>query len=315
MLIVYRVLTSAGIACCTTMTSSVMADYPQNATRGKFIGANGVITAFAIVGISAFGLARLPEFFAARGYDTVAAGNATYWIAGSLALASAFISFAGLKDVAFLKVEARTGLLNKARNGLAEILRNSRLSLGCGATFVSRGDLTVLAAFFSLWLINVGTDMGMETGEAATKAGMLFGLSQIVVPFFVPIVAIAVDRIDRVTTLAMAMALAAGGYFALGLVPNPLESWLIYPAAIVTGLGEAAVIISTPALVGQEAPAKMRGSIIGVVALSGALGVLVNIKVSGLLFDNWMYQGPFIYMGFLNVAIAVWAVLVRVATK
>ena len=40
---------TAGIACCTTMIASLMADYPQNASRRKFIGTNGVCPAIGII--------------------------------------------------------------------------------------------------------------------------------------------------------------------------------------------------------------------------------------------------------------------------
>ena len=51
------------------------------------------------------------------------------------------------------------------------------------------------------------------------------------------------------------------------------------------GAGEACILVSCPALVGQEAPAGIRGSIIGLMGLSGAVGVLLHSKVAGLLFD------------------------------
>jgi sugar phosphate permease len=82
--------------------------------------------------------------------------------------------------------------------------------------------------------------------------------------------------------------------------------------AIVAGAGEACIVVSGPALVGQEAPAKTRGSIIGVVGFFGALGVLIHSKISGMLFDDWMYQAPFIYMAFLNALVCMMAIAVRV---
>ena len=140
---------------------------------------------------------------------------------------------------------------------------------------------------------------------------MLFGITQLAVPLFLPFVGIFVDRVDRVTALAVGMGIAAVGYISLGLVPSPLESWLIYPAGLLTGMGEAAVIVTAPALIGQEAPRRLTGSVFGVVSFFGAIGVLINVKVSGVVFDNISYQAPFLYMGILNVCIAAWAVMVR----
>jgi MFS family permease len=67
-----------------------------------------------------------------------------------------------------------------------------------------------------------------------------------------------------------------------------------------------------PALIGQEAPAHVRGSIIGVAATFGALGIIATNKAAGYLFDNWDYQAPFLFMALLNAAMLVWAVMVKI---
>ena len=151
----------------------------------------------------------------------------------------------------------------------------------------------------------------MSAADAQAGAGRLFGISQIAMIFFTPVMGWIVDRLDRVTALAVAMSFAAVGYLALGLVGDPWNSPWIYPVALLAGMGEAGVIVSAPALVGQEAPIRVRGSVFGFVAFAGSVGVLVNVKLSGVLFDAWMYQAPFILMGALNAVVLVWAVIVR----
>ena len=66
-LIVWRVLVAIGIACCTTMTASLLADYPDNKSRGKLIAFSGIFSALGIVIISSVILASLPELFKNRG--------------------------------------------------------------------------------------------------------------------------------------------------------------------------------------------------------------------------------------------------------
>lgn len=311
-LIVWRVLVAAGIACCTTMTASLMADYPDNNSRGKLIAMNGIFAALGIVIISSLILSSLPEFFRSRGATAFDAGNYTYWVAAALALSAGLVTILGVKNIRRSNNdEHHPPLLTMFKTGLAEIARKPRLSLGTAATFVGRGDLTVLAAFFSLWIVSVYTAGGFDTADAQSKAGMLFGISQLAVPLFLPFVGFFVDKVDRATALCVAMLIAATGYTALGLVPSPLESWLIYPAGLLTGMGEAAVIVTAPALVGQEAPKKIRGAVFGTVSFFGAIGVLVNVKVSGVVFDSISYQSPFLYMGVLNAIIALWAFRVR----
>jgi len=311
MLILFRLIAGIGVACGVIMIASLLADYPENVARGKMISINGVCTGLGIVLIASFGLAQLPEFFSSRGLVPIDAGRFTFWIAATIALVSAFIAWAGLKGGRAATHSDQPSMLESLGIGFREIRKSPRLILGCGATYVSRGDLTVLASFFSLWLVAAGTDQNMSAADAQAGAGRLFGISQIAMIFFTPIMGWIVDRLDRVTALAIAMGFAAVGYLALGLVGDPWSSGWIYPVALLAGMGEAGVIVSAPALVGQEAPIRVRGSVFGFVAFAGAVGVLVNVKISGLLFDAWMYQAPFILMGALNALVLIWAVVVR----
>jgi MFS family permease len=143
----------------------------------------------------------------------------------------------------------------------------------------------------------------------------LFGLTQIAMLLSMPFIAIVADRVDRVTNLAIGISLAAIGYFALGFAPDPFNSNLIYLVILLAGIGEAAMIISVPALIGQEAPGNLRGAIIGVAATFGAIGIILTNKVSGYMFDNWSYQGPFLFMGMLNTGMLVWAIIVRSSNR
>jgi MFS family permease len=149
---------------------------------------------------------------------------------------------------------------------------------------------------------------------AAATAGKLFGLAQVAMLFFMPVIAILADRLDRVTTLCVSIALAAIGYYALAFAPDPFHSPLIYLVVICAGIGEAVMIVSVPALIGQEAPARSRGAIIGVAASCGAVGIILTNKLSGYLFDNLGYQVPFLFMGLLNSTMLIWAMSVRIKT-
>jgi MFS family permease len=238
----------------------------------------------------------------------------TLWIGGVLAFITAFIAFGGLKKGRTAAHEEKLPFVENARVGVREVWRNPRLLLACGATALSRGDLTVLGTFFALWVQKVGAERAIESVAASATAGKLFGLMQVAMLLFMPVIAVIADRLDRVTTLCIAMMLAAVGYLALGIAPDPFESGLIYVVVVLAGIGEAVMLVSVPVLVGQEAPLQFRGSIIGVAASFGAVGIILTNKVAGFLFDNWDYQGPFIFMAALNASMLVWAIAVRIRT-
>ena len=309
-LILFRSLAAAGIAFGTVMLATTIADYPQNPSRGRFISVNGVITSIGVILLSTMLFAQLPKFLLKLGFDGYEAGTLTFWAMAAFALLTAAIAYAGLK--------AGRGVEHASRNlrellgtGAAAVRKNPRLRLVCAAYFVSRGDLTVFVMFFSLWLMAVGTDAGMATADAQGNAGRLFGIAQLSMLLFTPVVGWMVDHYDRVVALAISMGIAFVGYLALGIVEDPLHSPWMYLAAILGGAAEASVVVSGPALVGQEATPATRGSIIGVVSLFGAVGVVINSKVSGELFDGWMYQGPFIFMACANLTICLAAITLR----
>jgi MFS family permease len=306
----YRVFLSVGVACCTTMMASLMADYPQNASRGKFIGLNGFFAATGVIVIGS-GLTQMPRVFTGQGFTAIEATTYTLWIGSALALLAAVISFTGLKKGRATEEAEKLSFMDNARIGMREIGGNPRLILACAATMLSRGDLTVLASFFSLWVQKVGADTAVESVVASATAGRLFGLMQVAMLLSMPVIATVADRCNRVTTLCIAMTVASLGYFALGFAPNPFESAWIYPVILAAGIGEAVVIVSVPALIGHEAPARYRGSIIGVAATFGALGIIFTNQAAGYLFDNWSYPGPFLFMGILNGLMLIWAVTVR----
>jgi MFS family permease len=305
-----RILTAVGLGIGTTMLATTIADYPQNPSRGKFISVNGVITNLGVIVLSALVFAQLPKFFVGRGADAYVAGSYTFWTMAVISALTAGITFAGLQGGRAV-AHASRDLRSLLRTGFAEVRDRPRLRLACVAYFVSRGDLTVFVMFFSLWLVAVGREAGIPTAEAQAAAGRLFGIAQLAMLLVTPVMGWLVDRLDRVVALAVSMAVAFVGYLALAIVPDPLNSPWMYLAAILGGAGEAAVVVSGPALVGQEAAPRVRGSIIGFVLLFGALGVLVNSKVAGVLFDDWMYQGPFVLMAGMNLLVFVAAIATR----
>ena len=85
----------------------------------------------------------------------------------------------------------------------------------------------------------------------------------------------------------------------------------MYPAAILLGVGQSSAIVTCEALIGEEAPAEIRGAIMGIFTLCGAAGVLLISVGSGFLYDKWNPAGPFVLMGVLNFLILLWALMIR----
>jgi MFS family permease len=153
-------------------------------------------------------------------------------------------------------------------------------------------------------MVQVGKEQGMTPAEALSKGGGIFVAVQITATFWAMIVITFIDRVDRVLFMTIASALACGSYVWFGLVDNPFQP-AMYVAAVFLGVGEMSGILASQALVGQVAPERGRGAVIGVFTLCGSLGIFFAAIVGGTLFDAWRPSAPYIVMGCVSGLLCV----------
>jgi MFS family permease len=95
----------------------------------------------------------------------------------------------------------------------------------------------------------------------------------------------------------------------MGLINDPLGGW-IYPASVLLGIGQMSAITASQTLIGQEAPAESRGSVIGMFSFFGAAGVMFITSVGGRIFDAIGPAAPFVLIGSINALLFVAAIVV-----
>ena len=304
----FRIFYAVGFAAATVMLHVCLAEYSQEASRGRWLGMVGFMNGLGVV-VMAFGLSRLPQFFVSLGYDSIQAVRFSYWTFASYLLLLAVLLRFGLAPGKH-SVHRRTSSLKVAREGFRAARENPRVLLAYGMAFASRGDLAILTMFFSLWLVQRGTELGFTAAESIAKAGMLFGLSQLVGLLWSYPIGIILDRLPRMTAMCVAFGLATIGYFALGQIDDPFGRTILI-ACVLAGMGESSVLIAGGTLIGQEAPAKARGAVLGTYSLMGAAGIMILTFVGGFLFDKVGKTAPFIMMGCINLAVLTAALLLR----
>jgi MFS family permease len=307
-LVIYRAIYGVGAAAISAMLGAVISDYPAEPDRGKATGVMGVMNGLGIL-ITLFLLAKLPLLLTQRGMAVADAGLVTYGVASGLCLATAILVARGLVKGRPADAGERPPFRLLVRRGLAAG-RDPGVALAYGAAFVSRGDLVVVGTFLTLWVQRHGTTHGMDAAEALAKGGMIAGISQTAAFVWAPVIGYLADRMHRVSVLALALALASAGYLSMGLVTDPTGGFMIAAVCLV-GVGEISALVTSQVLIAQQAPAQIRGSVLGVFGLFGALGILVATKVGGHLFDDVAPSGPFVLMGALNLLLLLWALWVR----
>lgn len=308
----FRIFYAVGFAAASVMLHVCLAEYSQETSRGRWLGMVGFMNGLGVV-VMAFALSRLPQWFVSLGYDSVQAVRFSYWTFAAYLLVLAAILRLGLAP-GRTQINPRSSSLRVAAQGFRAARDNPRVLLAYGMAFASRGDLAILTTFFSLWLVQRGTELGLTAAESTVKAGMLFGLSQLVGLLWSYPIGMIIDRLPRMTAMCIAYGLATVGYFALGQIDDPFGRW-IPVACVLAGMGEASAMIAGGVLIGQEAPARGRGAVLGTYSLMGAAGIMLLTFSGGILFDRVGKTAPFIMMGFINLAVLAAALLMRHADR
>ena len=306
-LTIYRIVFAIGMGAATGMLGTVTADYPQNHTRGKMIAVTGILNATGVIIVSLV-FARLPENFAQMGYDQVTAGMYAMWVVAGMCLITSTVVALGLQKGTPTEEQKKIPYIQQIKSGLEEG-RNPRILLAYASAFVARSDLVILGTFLVLWGVATGIDMGMTTSEATKAARLVFVTSSISALIASPIIGYLIDKVDRILAVSVCMALASAGYLSMFFIDNVLDPGA-RPFFILLGVGQQCAFFAATTLLGQEAPKMKRGAIVGVFNLAGALGILISTGVGGRLFDAIDPSAPFIFIGFCNVFVSLFAVYV-----
>ena len=307
-LTVYRIIYAIGMGAATGMLGTVTADYPQNHTRGKMIAVTGILNATGVITVSLV-FARLPENFAQMGYDQITAGMYAMWVVAGMCLITSIVVAFGLQKGTPTEEQKKIPYIQQIKSGLEEG-RNPRILLAYASAFVARSDLVILGTFLVLWGVATGIDMGMTTSEATKAARLVFVTASISALIASPIIGYLIDKVDRILAVSVCMAVASAGYLSMFFIDNVLDPGS-RPFFILLGVGQQCAFFAATTLLGQEAPKMKRGAIVGVFNLAGALGILISTGVGGRLFDAIDPSAPFIFIGFCNIFVSLFAIYVR----
>ena len=299
---------AVGAASIPIMLTAILIDYSQPASRGKWIAVSNITGSLGILFMSLV-MIGVPSWLESKGLEGEIAGRYTFWIASAACFLTATILLVGLKGRRFDTGETRPNPFSTVVPGFKAVLQNRKLAFACGTAFVGRGDLVILGVFLPLWAMQLGLQAGLTAGEALKRAGMLFVVNQLTIMLAAYISGHFIDRIDKVKMLGVAFTLAAIGYFGIWLIADPFNIAII-GAIVILATGEVTITIASGALVGEEAPGKSRGTVLGVFGMSGAIGIAVATFVGGEMFDAIGKTAPFLMMVLFNSIIIVWAVYV-----
>jgi len=307
-LVVYRALNAIGVAATTCLLTVITHDYAREESRGKLLAAcaiGGGLGALLITGV--FG--RLPVFFQQQGLAIVLAGQYMHWLVAALIGVSAVFLLRTLKSGTPIHRQERPSFGALIRSGVGEA-RNPRIALSYASAFVARGDLMIVGTFLVLWGTVAGREQGMSTPQAVAAGTMLFVVTQIATLVWVPVLGVMMDRLNRVTAVIVGSALGAVAFLSTAFIDNPLDRAYL-PVFALIGIGQISCLLTSQALIGQEAPAQKRGAVVGAFSWCGAIGIMAFAAVGGRLFDSFSPAAPFMLVGAGTAAVMLAGIVVR----
>lgn len=314
LLFISRMIFSAGSNASNTMSTALLADYVDNKDRGK---AYGIVAASSGIGalLTVFLFLRLPNIFIKAGLSVLNAARYTYWIVALVGVIAMAVILTGLMGKSKKQAEEKRSALQIAKDALKAARNDPGISLAYGVTFAATGAITVIGTFFTLWIVTYGTTTGgLSSSEALARAGMIMGITQIMGLISAPIFGVLADKLNRILAVVIAAGLTAVIYAATLLIVNPLSGIMIVLGLFI-GLVQISGVITGGALIAQQTPDSVRGSVMGFYGFCGALGTMLASVLGGFLFDRWIPQGPFALSAFLCAIVVVWGLIVFTKMK
>ena len=304
-------------------TASMIADYPDNQSRGKFVALNLLVQA-AVSGVLVGWVgARLPGWLVSSGVDTQLAGRYTFWTLATLGVLAASVAWWFLENpprVGKVVLPSTEGasqskiLVENLRRVIAYGRKNPRFGLVMLMGFVIRSDYMVMLSFVSLWVVNSASALGVPTVEALKTAGLLLLTFKIATASSQLIFGFVADRVNRSAMLIASLAMT-GISLSSAIFISDVFGPGMYALVAFIGATESALIVCGQAILGEEAPVELRGSALGIFYFNGTLGVVVMSVIAGFLFDKMGYAAPFVMIGILNLFFALWGLVLVLRRK
>jgi len=309
-LTVYRVIYAIGLGAAAGMLQTIVADYPQDRSRGKFVALTGAFNGLGVVAVTVVFGRFVPPALVAAGYDAVTASRISHGVVCLACAISALLYLFGLKKGTPGAKEERPPFRDLVVSGLLEG-RNPRIALSYAVAFVARGDMVIMGTFAVLWGTLAGVSQGLDPVVASARGAGLFGIASAAALVWLAVLGSFMDRINRVTGAIICMTLAAVGYSSMWFVDDPLSTAAI-PYFLLLGVGQISAFFGATVLISHEAPRLKRGSVVGMFNMCGAVGIFIVSGVGGRLFDAVGPAAPFLLVGGMNVIVALMAILVRI---
>ena len=287
-----RILMSVGTTAVWPQLSALTGDFSNTHSRAQLMANTAFMMAFGGTLVYTL-LMQIPQHVGLK----------------SAMLLTAFVAFSGAWIARNYLVDVSVKLEKKAlpwQQLKQLLLKEQKLRLCFVSAFAGRNDMVLIGLFLMLWFIYFADLLQIPYEVAATRAGILIGLIGLVTLITIPLWGHLVEKLGRVTVIALSMGLSASGFIGFAFIINPFN-WAILIPALLVGLGQAGMLLAPQILTLDIAPPDIRGSVLGAFNTIGTLGIIFFVQLGGFLFDWVGPYAPFAATGVADILIIIYA--------
>ena len=297
-----RVIYAFGIGAATGMLGTILADYPQEISRGRVVAITGALTGMGVVLIKLMFGDGARVLVDRLGLPEDTALTLGLFLIAGVAFLTASVAGFGLQPGTPTKREERPPVKVLITAGVREAVKNPRIAVAYAGAFVARSDLVILGSFLTLWGRFAVESAGLTGSEAQAVSVRPFAAAQTAGLLWIILLGFVLEKRDRLLALAVSFGVATIGYLGMWFVDDLLAVKSI-PLLCMLGAGQISAFWGATTLIGREAPKAARGTVVGAFNLSGVLGIMVFVALGGLLYDKYGPSAPFIMVGCANLLV------------
>lgn len=297
-----RVIYAVGIGAATGMLATILADYPQEISRGRVVAVSGALTGLGVVLIKLMFGDGARVLVGSLGLSEESVLPLGLFLIAAVAFVTAAVAGWGLQPGTPTTREERPPVKELLTAGVREAISNPRIAVAYAGAFVARSDLVILGSFLTLWGRFAVESAGLTGSEAQALSVRPFAVAQTAGLLWIVVLGFLLEKRDRLLALAVAFAVATIGYLGMWFVGDLLSVRSI-PLLCLLGAGQISAFWGATTLIGREAPKASRGTVVGAFNLSGVLGILVFVALGGYLYDRFGPAAPFLMVGCANLLV------------
>ncbi|MCY4165534.1 MAG: MFS transporter [Gammaproteobacteria bacterium] len=297
-----RVVYAIGIGAATGMLGTILADYPQEVSRGRVVAVSGALTGLGVVLIKLMFGDGARVVVGSLGLPEGSALTVGLLLIAAVAFVATVVAAWGLQPGTPTEREERPPVRELLTAGVREAIKNPRIAVAYAGAFVARSDLVILGSFLTLWGRFAVESAGMAGSEAQAMSVRPFAIAQAAGLVWIVLLGFMLEKRDRLLALAVAFTVSTIGYLGMWFVDDLLAPGSI-PLLCMLGAGQISAFWGATTLIGREAPKASRGTVVGAFNLSGVLGILMFVALGGVLYDRHGPAAPFIMVGFANLLV------------